>query len=217
MCSELVFRLLIFKRWLSKVCTFLKVNTTGVPEYLFDLIPQANHLYNTRLSEDVTTFYSRTDVFKYSFVQSKILEWNKLDRTMQQSTIKLSFRNSLLKIGQTTPKPVYNMFDSNGLKLLTRLGLRFSYLDENRFNHNFNNCVNLLCHCSLEIESVSHFFLHCHCFTDIRKTICNESQSVKENILSQSVTVIVELSLHGSNKFKFQQNCSLVKSVQLSG
>ena len=40
---------------------------TGWPKSLFALIPQANHLYETRLLEDVTTFYKRTDVFKYSF------------------------------------------------------------------------------------------------------------------------------------------------------
>ena len=40
---------------------------TGWPKSLFALIPQTNHLYETRLLEDVTTFYRRTDVFKYSF------------------------------------------------------------------------------------------------------------------------------------------------------
>ena len=109
------------------------------------------------------------------------------------------------------------MLDSKGLKFMTRVRHRLSYLDEHKFNHNFKDFVNLLCSCSLEIDSVSHFFLHCYYFTDIRKTIFNESQSIDENILSQFGKGIVELLLHGSNKFKFQQNCSLVNSVQFSG
>ena len=125
----------------------------------------------------------------------------------------LSFRNALLKIGQPTPKPVYNILDPNGLKLLTRLRLGLSHLNEHKFNHNFKECVNPLCFCSLQVESVSHFFLHCHYFTDIRKTLFNELQSVGENILNQSDNKMVEL-LYGSDKFKFQQNCSILKSIK---
>ena len=66
------------------------IQTTGIPEYLFDIFPQTSHLYNTRLSEDVTTCYSRADVFKYSFFPSTMLEWNKLDRRIRQSTTMLS-------------------------------------------------------------------------------------------------------------------------------
>ena len=147
--SELGFESLKFRRWFRKLCTFFKIKRTGKPEYLFDIIPKTNHLYNTRLSEDVTTFYSRTDVFKYSFFPSTILEWNKLDRRIRQSTTMLSFRNALLKIGQPTPKPVCNILDPNGLKLLTRLRLGLSHLNEHKFNHNFKECVNPLCSCSL--------------------------------------------------------------------
>ena len=72
--SELDFESLKFRRWFRKLCTFSKITTTGKPEYLSDIIPKTNHLYNTRLSEDITTFYSRTDVFKYSFFPSTISE-----------------------------------------------------------------------------------------------------------------------------------------------
>ena len=45
----------------------------GIPEYLFDIIPQRNDLYNTHLNN------SRTDIFMYSFFLSTILEWNRID------------------------------------------------------------------------------------------------------------------------------------------
>ena len=83
---------------------FFKLNTSGLPEYLLALIPQNNHLYNTRFLEDVATFYSRTDAFKYSFFPSTILEWNKLERNIRQSSTLLTFRSSLLKIGRPVLK-----------------------------------------------------------------------------------------------------------------
>ena len=47
-----------------------------------------------------------------------------------------------------TTKERSNIFDPKGLKLLTRLRLEFSHLNEHRFRHNFEECVNPLCSCS---------------------------------------------------------------------
>ena len=225
MYGELGFESLKFRCWFRKLCTFFKLKTSGLPEYLFDLIPQNNHLYNTRFLEDVTTFYSRTDAFKYSFFPSTILEWNKLERKIRQSSTLLSFRNSLLKIGRPVPKPVYNIHNPNSLKLLTKLRLGLSQLNEHKFNQNFKDGVNSLCSCSLEVESVSHFYLHCHYFTDIRKTLFHELRLVDENILNQSDNEIAEVILYGSSKFKLEESYSIltssikfiIKSERLSG
>ena len=83
----------------QKTDCFLRLKKTGLPEYLFSMIPQSNHRYKTQSSEDVTTFYCRTDVFKYSYFPYTILEWNKLDMQIRRSESFLSFKNSLLKIG----------------------------------------------------------------------------------------------------------------------
>ena len=95
--SELGFESLKFRHWFRKLCIFFKLKASGLPEYLFDFIPQSNHLCNTHFLEDVTTFYSRTDAFKYSFFPSTILECNKLERKIRQSSTLLTFRNFLLK------------------------------------------------------------------------------------------------------------------------
>ena len=104
--DELGFESLKFRHWFRKLCIFYKIKNTGIPGYLFDLIPQTNHSYNTHSSEDITLFYSRTDIFKYSFFPYTILEWNKLDNKTQQSKSVLAFRNSLLKNARPTAKPV---------------------------------------------------------------------------------------------------------------
>ena len=68
-----------FRQSFRKLCLLFKIKKTGLPEYLFNMIPQSNHRYNTRSTEDVTTFYCRTDVFKYSYFPYATPEWNKLD------------------------------------------------------------------------------------------------------------------------------------------
>ena len=39
-----------------------KGSLTDIPKYLFGLIPETNHIYNTCSSENITILYSRTDV-----------------------------------------------------------------------------------------------------------------------------------------------------------
>ena len=177
----------------QKTVFVFKIEKTGLREYLFNMIPQSNHRYNTQSGEDVTTFYCRTDVFKYSYSPCTI-------------------KNSLLKIGWPTAKPTYNIHNPIDLKFLTRLRLRVSHLNKHKFEYNFQDCVNPLCSCSLEIESLSYFFLHCHHFTNIRATLLDDSQSVDINILSFSDNDLVDFLLYGSPNFNSDQNNKILSS-----
>ena len=59
------------------------------------------------------------------------------------------------------PNSVFGVANKYGIKLLTRLRVGLSHLKEHKFRHNFRDTINPLCSYSLEIESNSHFFLHC--------------------------------------------------------
>ena len=124
----------------------------------FQLIHQESHSYNTRNSEDIPTYHCRTDSFKNPFFLWTIREWNRLDLDICKS-IYYVFRQHLFKLIQPQPSATFNVCNFAGLHfLLTRLRLGLSHLNEHRFNHNFQNCINPLCTCSLEVESASHFF-----------------------------------------------------------
>ena len=55
------------------------------------------------------------------------------------------FRHTLLKLEWSTPDLIYGIHHPLGLKLLTRLRLGLSHLNEHRFKHGFKNCINTLC------------------------------------------------------------------------
>ena len=128
-------------------CTFSETKTTGVPQYLSDLIPQANHLYNICVAEDVIKLYSRTDLSS-SLSFNTVLEWSKLDCNMQQSRTMPAVLYWL-----TIPKWIYNIYNPTGLTIPNRLRLGLSHLNQHKFNHNFRDCVNPLFPCNIEIES----------------------------------------------------------------
>ena len=122
----------------------------------------------------------------------------------------LSFKNSLLKAGWPTAEPSYN--NPTGLKFRTRLILVLSHLNRHKFKHNFQNCVNPLWFCSFEIESLSHFFLHCHQIINICAAFLDDLQSVDINIPGFSSNEFMDLLFYESPNFNFIQNSNILSS-----
>ena len=60
-------------------------------------------------------------------------------------------------------KPVYDVFDKEGIKKVTKLYVNFSALNEHRFPHNFE-CNSPTCMCGRGIEGNKHVLLHCNQF-----------------------------------------------------
>ena len=161
-----------FRRWFRWLCTFFKIKIYGKPKYLLNKIPSSQIHYNT---DQVDTYYCRTDIFKNSFFPFTITEWKKLEIDIWKSKSYATFQSTLLKLGRPIERAIYSINNPVRLKLLTRLRIGLSHLNEHRFNHNFQNSINSLCNCSLEIESTSHFLLHCHHYTNICVTLLNIS------------------------------------------
>ena len=175
------------------------------------MLPKVTHHYQTRDSEDLTTYQTRTNTFKYSSFPYSIVEWKKLSSSIRNSTNPVS-RNHLLKIIRPVSNPVYNIQNYIGLKLLTRLRLGLSHLNEHRFNHNFQNCINPLCTCSLEVESTAHFFLHCHHYHNIRAKLLNSLEVIDTNLLKLSEEQLTKVLLYGFSQLDQNQNRNVLNS-----
>ena len=160
------------------------------------MLPKVTHHYQTRNSENLTIYRTRTNIFKYSFFPYLIMEWINLSSSIGNSTYPL-FRNHLLKIIWSVSNPVYKIQNCISLKFLTRLRLGLSHLNELRFNHNFQNCINLLCTCGFEVESTTHFFLQCHHYHNIRAKLLNSLEVIDTNLLKFSTEQLTKVLLNG--------------------
>ena len=58
-----------------------------------------------------------------------------------------------------------------GIKLITRLRRGLSHLREHKFKQSFLDTLHTLCNCGQDIESTTHFFLHCPFFNNERRTL----------------------------------------------
>ena len=78
------------------------------------------------------------------------------------------FKSNILKFIRPKPNDVYYCHNLKGIRLLTRLRLGLSYLREHKFKHSFQDCLNPLCFCGNEIETSTHYLLHCPTYTNKR-------------------------------------------------
>ena len=101
---------------------------------------------------------------------------------------------------------VSEVYQEDGLRLEQH------HLNEHRFNHNFGDCINPLCLCSLDVQSTVHFFLHCHNFVNIRNTLLNKLNSISRDISNCWNGSLTELNLYGNPKFSFQQNSDIINA-----
>ena len=99
-----------------------------------------------------------TEYFANSFFPYTIKGWNKLSLGIRNSESYSIFKKSWLKFIRTIPNSVFSVANIYEIKLLTRLRVGLSHLRGHKCRNNFQDAVNLLCSCSLKIESTSHFF-----------------------------------------------------------
>ena len=106
----------------------------------------------------------------------------------------------------------FNIHNPVGLKLLTRLGVGLSHLNKHKFKYSFSNYTNPLCSCSLELESTTHFFLYCLCFSSVRKILFNELVLTCKKFVDLPDSIKVELLLYRSPDLSFTQNSSIINA-----
>ena len=86
------------RRWFRKLSCFYKLFNNEHPHYLFKLIPSRSSSYVTRNMQNILFFKTKHTFFKNSFFPSTIIEWNKLDHNIRNSSSLNIFRKSILKL-----------------------------------------------------------------------------------------------------------------------
>ena len=93
-----------------------------------------------------------------SFFPYTIVEWNKLDLDIRKSKSYAIFRNPLLNIGRPKQCSVYRIRNPVGLKLLTRLRLGLSHLNELNLIIIFRDVLTLYVVVALQLNQPHIFY-----------------------------------------------------------
>ena len=132
--QELGLESLKYGRWYKSLSCMFKTMNEHAPNYLINLIPKCEKTIRTR-NNHVPTYHCRADCFKFSFFLATLSDWFNLDPSIKNSESISSFKSKLLSFILPVQSNVYNIFDPQGLKLLTRLRLGFSHLSLVNFRH----------------------------------------------------------------------------------
>ena len=111
-------------------------------------------LYPTRTALNIPILNTNLNFLKSSFFPSTIVEWNKLDPGLRKAESLSLFKTNILKFIRLSPNSVYNCHNTKRLKSIARLGLGLSHFRKHKFKHSFQDTINLLCSCGLDIESI---------------------------------------------------------------
>ena len=158
-------------------------------------------LYPTRNALNIPFLNTNHNVFKNSFLSSTIIEWNKLDPGLRKAQSLSLFQTNILKFIEPSPNSVYNCHNPKGLKFITRLRLGLSHLREHKFKHSFQDTINPLCSCGLDIESTEHFLLHCPQFANERRTLLSIKGNINYKLLENTNSNLSQTLLFVNTSF----------------
>ena len=93
--------------------------------------------------------------------------WKSLDDSEElRNTDSINtFKSSILYLARPRENSVFAVYEINVVKLLTRLRLDFSHLNEHKFRHNSNEIINPMCLCVKEPEMTLHCPLRCDLYS----------------------------------------------------
>ena len=103
-------------------------------------------------------------------------------------------------------RSLFSIHDPVGVKLLTKLRLQLSHLNEHKFRHNFKDFVSSLCDCGAEIETTSHFFLRCQFFANKRQKLRDDVYRTDPSIKKLNEEFLTDVLLYGSDRFNDSRN-----------
>ena len=117
------------------------------------------------------------------------------------------FRKPLRKFIRPVRRKTYNVNETVEIKLITRLKLSFGHLREHSFRHSFNNTLNSLCACSIEMK-LPHLFFRCHCYNENQAILLNDSEVLINPFLSD--LNLVNLLVYGNEMFNDRKHYAIL-------
>ena len=164
------------------------------------LLPSYLQTYHNAASEGVNLTRSTTQnnfepipakskAFENSFLPYCIKEKSKLNDKIRNIKSINKFRVTIFHFNRPKGNPDFDTHDTNEIKLLSRLRLNFSHLNEHKFGHNFNDTVDPICTCSHELEATIHYIFCYNLYSTQRLELLNNVC-----ILNPSLKITVMIS-----------------------
>ena len=126
----------------------------------------------------------------------------KLDISLRKTENIERFKSMLKDFFNLKQKSLFAIHDPAGVKLLSRLRLKFSHLNEHKFRHNFKDALSPMCDCGSETETTDHFFQRCPFFAINRQKILNDLLRIDPSLRNLKDELLLGIISYVSEKYK---------------
>ena len=109
---------------------------------------------------------------------------------------------------------VFKCHDPKESKLIIRLRLSLSHLREHEFKHGFLDSLNPIGSCGQNIETSTHFLLHCSNYSNERLTFLNIIRNIDSNILNINDLKVTETLVYGDCSLE-DTNSTLIMNANM--
>ena len=121
----------------------------------------------------------------------------KLDISLRKTENIECFKSMLKDFFNLKQKSLFAIHDPAGVKLLSRLRLKFSHLNEHKFCHNFKDVLSPMCDCGSETETKDHFFhLRCPFFAINRQKLLNDLLKIDPSLRNLKDELLLHIILY---------------------
>ena len=212
--EELGWESLYYRRWYRRLCHFFKLTMNQSPTYFYQLVPPVRSVkYNLRRANVHEINIERTNRFDSTYFQNCIKEWNQLDVSIRSSQTISEVKRKLIQLVRPKRQSYFGVHDTEGVRYLTQLRVKFSDLCEHRFRHNFH-CLSPLCICGSGEENNEHFLLHCPGYVNQRKDYLDEvSNLIGSGIFELTSNDLCILLLYGNGQFDTVTNRAIIEAT----
>ena len=176
-------------------------------------IPQRRSSYITRNLDEIPLFKTNHNFLKNSLFPSTTIEWNNLDHDLRNTESYTLFRSSILKFIRPSPNSFYGCQNIMGIKLVTRLRLGLSHLREHKFKHSFQDTLNPLCNCGMDVESSTHFLLQCPSYINERCTVMSNLNRINPQIPQTSLQLLTNILLFDNSSYGDKTNTHILNAT----
>ena len=143
---------------------------------------------------------------KKSYFQSTIVEWNKLNSNIRNSTTLNIFNSKILKFIRSNANSFFGCHNLVGVKLVYARHLKLSHRCKQNFQQIFQENLNPFCICGKEDETTSHFLLSCPNYSDGRSTLLSKTKNINLNILEKTNSRITQFLQYEDKDFIASSN-----------
>ena len=141
-----------------------------------------------------------------------IKEWSNLREELRGIKSTIQLKTKMLSFIRPKENSIFKIHDINGIKLLNRLRLHFSHLNEHKFWHN-RAIIEPMCSHGLERETTLQYLLRCNLNSDLIAELLNDICVLNPILENLSHKKLLNILLYGSEDFNFNTYKKIIMST----